>query len=121
MEIRFKGINYDLPAPVTERASKKIQSLKKYLKKDADNARAYVELGKISEAHQTGPIWKAEINFSVPGTFFRAEAVEETMDNAIDRATNELGKELRRAKKRNESLVRKGGAFFKSLTQRAQG
>lgn len=120
MEIRFKGINYDLPAPVTERAQKKIQALKKYLGKDADNAHAYVELGKISEAHQTGPIWQAMINFSTPRAFFRAEAVEETIENAIDEATNELGKEMRRSKKRNETLVRKGGAFFKSLTRRMQ-
>lgn len=118
MQIRYKGIHYDLPAAVTERAGKKIQALRKYLSRDAENASAYVELGKTTNAHQTGPIWQALINFTYRGTLYRAEAVEETIENAIDSATNELGKELRRAKKKQESLIRRGGSFFKSLTQR---
>lgn len=118
MQIRFKGIHYDLPATITERAQKKLSSIRKYLGRDADTARAYVELGKISEAHQTGPIWQALINFSFRGGAFRAEAVEETIENALDRATGELAKEVRRSKKKQESLIRRGGALFKMLSQR---
>lgn len=118
MQIRFKGIHYDLPAAITERTQKKLSQLRKYLGRDAETARAYVELGKISEAHQTGPIWQTLINFSYRGGAFRAEAVEESIENAIDRATGELAKEIRRNKKRHESLVRRGGAVFKLLAQR---
>lgn len=117
MEIRYKGLQYDLPAVVTEKAQKKLLSLTKYLGKDADLARAYVELGRETTAHQSGRIWVARINFSTRGTLYRAEALEENIENAIDTAVNELGKELRRAKKKNESLFRKGGLMFKSLNR----
>lgn len=115
MEIRYKGLQYDLPAPVTDRAQKKLLALKKYLKGNDEVAHAYVELGKETEAHQTGRIWLARINFTHNGTMYRAEACEETIENAIERATDELAKELRRSKKKNESLLRKGGLMFKNL------
>lgn len=117
MEIRFKGLHYDLPAAVTDRAQKKLKALSKYLGKDADLASAYVELGRLSEAHQTGPVWQALINLSVPGTSYRAEALEETIENAIDKTTEELSKEIRRARSRERSLMRRGGVLLKSLAQ----
>lgn len=117
MEIRYKGLQYDLPQAVTDKAQKKLLALKKYLGRDADNARAYVELGRETTAHQSGRIWVARINFSSRGTFYRAEATEETIENAIDEAANELGKELRRAKRKNVNLFKKGGLTFKSFAR----
>ena len=117
MEIRYKGVQYDLPAAVTERAQKKILGLRKYLRGDGAQAHVYVELGKEAPAQQNGPIWLARINFSYQGAFYRAEALEESIDNAIDEATNELAKELRRSKKKQESLFKRGGMMFKSLVR----
>jgi len=119
MEIRYKGVQYDLPQAVTDKAQKKILALKKYLRGDDHLARVYVELGKEAPAQQTGRIWLARINFSYRGTLYRAEALEESIENAIDRATGELGKELRRAKKKQESLFKRGGLMFKSMVRRA--
>jgi len=117
MEIRYKGVQYDLPEAVTAKAQKKILSLKKYLGRDADNTRAYVELGRETTAHQSGRVWIARINLSSRGTLYRAEALEESIENAIDTATNELGKELRRSKKKQENMFRKGGYMFKTLSR----
>jgi len=117
MEIRYKGVQYDLPAAVTEKAQKKLLGLRKYLGGDDAHARAYVELGKEAPAQQTGRIWLARINFSYQGAFYRAEALEESIENAIDEATNELGKELRRSKKKQENLFKKGGLMFKSFAR----
>lgn len=117
MEIRYKGLQYDLPHAVTDKAQKKLLALKKYLGRDADNARAFVELGRETTAHQTGRIWVARINFSTRGTLYRAEAIEESIENAIDEAANELGKELRRAKRKRVNLFKEGGVMFKSLVR----
>lgn len=118
MQINFKGTNYDLPQHVSEHARKKIESLSKYLGKETDRARAYADLGKETEAHQNGAIWRADINFDVDGTRFYAKAVEDSIEKAIDRSVNELASELRTARKRQQSLVRKGGSIIKSLMQR---
>jgi len=117
MEIRYKGVQYDLPHAVTDRAQKKLLALKKYLGGDDQLARAYVELGKEVGDQQSGRIWLARINFSYRGTLYRAEALEESIENAIDRASGELAKELRRSKKKNESLFKKGGLMFKTFAR----
>lgn len=115
MQIHFKGTNYELPAPITALARKKVEGLQKYLGKDRENARAYVDLGKETEAHANGKIWRADINFDADGTRFYAKAVEESIEKAIDKAVNELASELRTARKREQSLMKKGGSIIKSL------
>jgi ribosomal subunit interface protein len=118
MHIQFKGTNYELAADVTARAERKIGQLKKYLGKRSEPTQVFVELGKDTGAHQSGAIWRTRINLIVVGVQHHAEAVAETMEAAIDKATSDLRSELQRATRKNESLFRKGGAMMKSLLRR---
>ena len=115
MQIHFKGTNYDLPGNISALAKKRVEGLTKYLGKGKENARAYVDLGKETGAHQNGNIWRADINFDVDGNRFYAKAIEDSIEKAIDRSVNELASELRTAFKRQQSLVKKGGSIIKSL------
>lgn len=115
MQIHFKGTNYDLPANITALARKKVEGLAKYIGDSKENARAYVDLGKETEAHQNGNIWRSDINFDVDGTRFYAKAIEESIEKAIDVSVNEVARELHTARKRQQSLMKKGGGVIKSL------
>ena len=115
MEIHFKGASTGFPRGVTQFAEKRIGSLKKYVKRREEVAQVYVDLGKESEAHQTGRIWRAEINFDFDGARFRAVAVEERIEAAITKAVDELRGALKSAQKRKRDLTRRGGLTFKSL------
>lgn len=117
MQIHFKGTNYEIPSAVTALATKKLQGLRKYLGKGKNNTFTYVDLGKEAPAHQTGRIWYADITCDANGTRFYAKALEESIEVAIDKAVAELGRELQRARRRQQSLVRRGGALFKALLQ----
>lgn len=115
MQIHFKGTNYELTTEVSTHARKKIEGLRKYLGRRDENAHAYVDIGKETEAHANGRIWRTDINFDANGTRFYAKAVEETLEGAIDEAVSDLARELHTAQKRQLSLVRKGGAMWKSI------
>lgn len=115
MQIHFKGTNYELPANISALAKRKVEGLTKYLGKGKEHARAYVDLGKETEAHQNGNIWRADINFDIDGSRFYAKAVEENIEKAIDRSVNELASALQTARKREQSLAKKGGSIIKSL------
>ncbi len=115
MQINFKGSNYELPSNISALAKRKVDGLAKYLGKGKENARAYVDLGKETEAHQNGKIWRADINFDVDGNRFYAKAVEESIEVAIDRSVSELARELQTARKREQSLAKKGGSIIKSM------
>ena len=117
MQIHFKGTNYELTPEISEHATKKLQGLRKYLKRAHEMAYVYVDLGKETEAHQNGRIWYADINLEWNGEKFYAKALEETLENAVDKATNELKSALQSAREKRQSLVRKGGGMFKSLMQ----
>ena len=119
MEIQYKGLQYDIPASVSERADRKLIALKKYLGRQDVVSQAFVELGREAGSHISGRIWLARINFMHDGTQYRAEALEESIEKAIDQATDELGKELRRSKKKSESLLRKNGLSFKHWFQQS--
>lgn len=117
MQINFKGTNYDLTPEISAHATKKLEGLKKYLKQAEETTYVYVDLGKETEAHQSGRIWYADINVDWDGKRFYAKALEETLENAIDRAVNELKSELATAREKRQSLIRKGGLMFKNLMQ----
>lgn len=116
MQIHFKGTNYDVSPEVQAFALKKLNALTKFAgKEEHAEAQAYLELGKESEAHQNGRIWRAEINFDKEGERFRAVATEESLEDAIDKIIAELSRELRSAKHKKESLSKRGGAVIKSM------
>lgn len=119
MQINFKGTNYNLPREVSDYAQKKVEGLKKHMGNQGEFARAYVDLGKETEAHQNGNIWRADINLDVDGERFYAKEVAESIEKAIDATVRELGSELQTARKRKRSLVRKGGSIIKSMLRGA--
>ncbi|MES2995007.1 MAG: HPF/RaiA family ribosome-associated protein [Patescibacteria group bacterium] len=115
MQIHFKGTNYELAPEVSALASRKIEGLRKYLGKSDGHVRAYVDMGKETEAHQAGRIWYVDINFDADGRRFYAKAVDESIETALDTAVRELASELHTARKKEISLVRRGGGMFKSI------
>lgn len=60
-----------------------------------------VEVGKTSEHHNKGKIWRAEYTLTLPGGTLRAEALEEDLYAAIDRAKDVLKQQLLEFKKRD--------------------
>ena len=119
MRTQFTASNYDLPRAATEHAERKLKALAKYLGRAKEGSLVRVHLGKESEAHQRGRIWRADLNFELDGALYRASALEETIEAAIDRAMGELIREVRTARERRKSLMKRGGAKVKAFLQRS--
>jgi ribosomal subunit interface protein len=94
----------------------KYPSLRKYWSDDA-TVLCEVEFQKVT-SHKSGNVYQVEVNLTVDGALYRAEAVLDSFEKAIDEVRAELDKELRRAKKRGETLERKGGRTVKALLQK---
>lgn len=52
------------------------------------------EVGKTSEHHQKGDIFRAEFNLTIPGALLRAECVKDDLYAAIDEAKDDLKRQL---------------------------
>lgn len=112
-EIKYKATNVELEPMFTDLVEKKFPSLDKYWK-DQTPVLCEVEFEKEAK-RQSGPIHRVEVNLTVDGTLFRAEATEENFERAIDEVRDELDKELRRAKDKKDTLIRKGGRIGKEI------
>ena len=92
----------------------KLNSLDKFLPND-ESISADVELGKITNHHQKGDIFRAEVNLKIPGRLIRAVAEEWDLRVAIDAIRGELQKEIKINKEKNLSLYKKGARMLKKL------
>lgn len=81
---------------------------------DRKEALCEIELEKEAE-HQSGKIYRAEVNLTVAGKLFRTEATEEQIEHAIDVARGELKRELERAHGKRQSLLKRGGQAIKRM------
>lgn len=121
MEIYFKTSRktevQEVTPKVTAIATRKLNALKKYLEHRKSVAKVYVELGKDSEAHQQGSIWRAQINLDCDGKRFHADSTKEQLEIALTSAINELEQELRKSKQYHHTMLLKGGGILKNIAR----
>ena len=74
-----------------------------------------VEIGRVTEHHKSGKIFRAEINISIGKKMLRAEAEEVSINAAIDKVKDEISGRLKRQKNRKFALLKRGGGKIKKL------
>lgn len=113
-EIKVKATNYEYTPEVAEALKKRLRTLERFIPQDETNLLCEVELEKLNDQH-AGRVFRAEINFTMGSAFLRAEALEERMEDAIDRAKDDLKREMRRTHGKKQSLMRRGAQRIKDL------
>lgn len=111
----IKGTNIDLTDPIRDYVERRVDALNKFVDANDTSVSSVVEVGKTTEHHHTGDIFKAEINISVGGKQFRAVAEKEDLYAAIDEAKDEMARILNAHKGKQATLLRNGGAMLKNI------
>lgn len=91
----------------------KMTALEKYYKTGAAVV-CDVEFEKVG-SQKNGRIFRVEVNLSIDGQLYRAEATEGSFKKAIDEVRDELDKELRRAKSKQQTLDKDAGRELKDM------
>lgn len=115
MRIHTKATNIHLTPDVSDYLQKKMNMLDRLIDPDDTSVLCDVELAMTSKHHQTGDIYRAEINLRKDGKYFRAEAEEESIIAAIDIAKDEIERTLSNHKSKQQTLIRRGGAAIKNV------
>jgi ribosomal subunit interface protein len=117
MNIRknVKATNIELTQEISDYLDKRLESVEKLIDPNDTSAIFDVEVGKTTNHHQTGNIFRAEINLHISGKQFRATSQAETILNAIDKTEKDIVKELRRAKGKKQRLLKRGGSAIKAF------
>lgn len=111
--INFKATNTEIDSRLETLLETKFQSLQKFIGDETD-VLCEVEFAKETN-HQSGRFFRVEANLTVAGKLYRAEATEHSFEEAVDEVRDELDKELRRANKKHDTLVRRGGQAIKRM------
>lgn len=111
--IQFKATNTELEEALQNLVDQKFQSLEKYINDETD-LKCEVEFEKET-AHQSGDVHRVEANLYKGGKLYRAEATEDSFEKAIDEVRDQLDKELRRANKKEDTMLKRGGRALKQM------
>lgn len=106
---KFNGI--EVAKSLAEVVDQKFAALDKFIG-DSRNTVCDVEFEKVA-THQHGRVYRVEVTLGVEGEIYRADAVEETFEKAIDVVRNELDRELSRAKDKQTTLDKSAGRELK--------
>ncbi len=112
--ITLKAMNLEISPGLSALIDQKLQTLGKLLPPNETDIRCEVEMEKSTE-HQTGKIFRVEVNLYVAGVLHRAEACEDQIEKSIDVVRDELKRELQRASGKRQSLVKRGGKMIKDM------
>ena len=116
MNISIKTTGIEPTDALTQYVTEKVNAAAKFLRADdAGNVAAQVEIGKTTKHHQSGNVFRAEVNVRMDGKTFRAVSEQEDLYAAIDDMKDELVREITSAKDKRQTLIRRGGAMVKKF------
>lgn len=116
MTINIKATNTELTPAISAYVEEKVNGLEKFIiTKDPDSVLANVEIGMSTKHHQSGKVFRAEINLHIGGKYMRAVSEQEDLYAAIDDMRDQIARGINEEKSKNRDMFRKGGAMVKDL------
>jgi ribosomal subunit interface protein len=113
MQLKVKATNISLSPEISEYLDKRLRTVEKFVSDYQETTLIEAELGKTTAHHQTGNIFRAEINLSIEGKLFRAAQEASDLYSAIDAVKDEIIETLRGFKDKKSSLAKRTGQRLK--------
>jgi len=111
IQITYKYNDLEEAKSLTPVVEQKFTSLEKFVA-DGVPATLEIEFIKVGE-QQHGKVFQIDANVTIDGKMYRATATEESFEMALDSVRQELDKEIRRAKDKDVSLLKRAGRQIK--------
>lgn len=118
-QINIKATNVDLNDRMRGVIEERLLMTEKLISPDT-NVTCDAEI-ELTNNEDLGRQYRGEANLQVNGNLYRAEAHSSSVEGAFEEVRNQLRKELRRAKDKEESLIRRGGRKLKEMLRFGRG
>lgn len=116
MKIKITTTNIELTNAIESYVDEKMLSVEKFaVPHENEEPILEVEIGKSNNHHQSGDVFRAEVNMRLRGKHFRTTSEKDDLYAAIDDVRNELVRELSSYKEKTRTLVRKGAGRIKDM------
>ena len=114
MKTNIKATNMDLTRAINDYINKRLSGIKKFAKNEEDMV-VYVEVGKTTNHHKQGDIFRAEFNIELSGFKFYTFSEKEDLYTAIDDAQKEIIRQISEDKDRRKTLFKRGAISVKKM------
>lgn len=115
MKYSTKATNIELTVSIEDYLQKRLNSLDRFLPEREEDYRCAVEVGKSTNHHKSGDVFRAEVNLRMSGQEFYAVSEENDLYAAIDLVKDEIFHQITSRKTKNETLMRKSAAKLKNF------
>ena len=112
MKINIKATNIELTGAISDYVNKKVSALDKFVQSEAV---AQVEVGKSTQHHKQGEVFRAEIHLIGAGLDLYTATEQADLYAAIDLVKVELKENLTQVKGKKEALYRRGARRVKDM------
>ena len=103
----------ELTEAINDYVEKRLDSIKKFTK-DSDIS-GYVEVGKTTNHHKQGDVYKAEFDITANGEHFFAISEKDDLYVAIDGAKEEVVRRITNKKDKKQTLYKRGAISVKKM------
>ncbi len=113
MKTNIKATNIVIAPETSDYLDKKLVALEKIV--NDDQMFCEIELGRTTNHHTGGDIFRAEINCNTKGKDFRAVSETNSLHASIDEVKDEIMAAMKSHKTKRQTLLRRGGATIKNI------
>ncbi|MDO8183384.1 MAG: ribosome-associated translation inhibitor RaiA [bacterium] len=115
IQTNLKVTGLELTPALRSYVEEKTLQIGKFVTTTASENRAEVEIGKTTEHHRHGEVFKAEINLHTNGKHFYAMATTEDLYASLDKVKDEMIRQITSAHNKEQTLFRRGSRRLKNL------
>ncbi len=113
MNTNIKATNMELTDAISNYINKRLLGIEKFVKKGEMVGR--IEVGKTTNHHKQGDVFKAEFDFDISGVKFYTISEKDDLYAAIDEAKQEIVRQITSNKDRKQTLYKRGAASVKKM------
>ncbi|MDD1444383.1 ribosome-associated translation inhibitor RaiA [Dolichospermum sp. ST_sed3] len=122
MRHNIKASDFEMTPAIKSYVEKVVNHLDKFINlNDNELPMCYVEIGKTTNHHKQGELFKAEFTIHIGGRSLRAETHADDLYAALDKVADEMTEELKSFKDKRTSLIKRGGAKLKEMIKMFYG
>lgn len=113
MNINIKATNIELTSAIEQHVKEKLESVDKLL--NNNDAMVRVEVGKTTNHHNNGDIYRAEFDISSNGEKYYASTEGPDLYISVNDTKEQMLKEIRRKRGRKTTLFKRGALSIKKM------
>ena len=114
MSINIKATNMELTSAISDYVNRRLVGVEKFIK-NGEEMIAYIEVGKTTNHHKQGDIFRAEFNIEISGAKFYTFSEKEDLYAAIEDAKEEIVHQIKTNKDRRQTLFKRGATSVKKM------